>query len=118
MFGREELIKLAAQKQALLVESSVNRLVLQAEVGKLHSAVAWVNQATRVPRTLAPLLLILAPLAGFVLARGFRRSSSWLDRGAKALKWLGPLYCLWKRFATHWQPTEAANPPPAPSRES
>lgn len=113
MFGREELIKLAAQKQALLVESSVNRLVLQAEVGKLHSAVAWVNQATRVPRTLAPLLLILAPLAGFVLARGSRGSGSWLNQAAAALKWLGPLYGLWKRFSARRQQAEAKNPPPA-----
>jgi hypothetical protein len=111
--GRKELDKLAAQKQALLVESAVNRLVLQAEFQNLRSATAWVDEAVRGPRKLAPLLLILAPIAGFLLVRKSRRSDSWLNRATAALKWLGPLYGLWKRFSARRRQAEAANPPPA-----
>ena len=99
MFGREELDKLNVQKQALLLESSLNRLALQTEVQRLRSATAWAGEATRASRQFAPLLLLLAPLAGFLLARKGRRADSWLGRLMAAVKWIAPLYHLWKRFA-------------------
>ncbi len=99
MFGRKELDKLALEKQTLVAESGLNRLAVQAELQNLRSAVAWVNEATRWPRKLGPLLTLLAPLVGFLLARGSRRPASWFSRVAAAVKWLGPLYTLWKSFS-------------------
>jgi hypothetical protein len=110
VFGRQELEKLAAQKQALLVESSVNRLALQAELQNLRSATAWLKPLTGGAGELAPRLLLLAPIAGFLLARLSRGSGSWLSRAATAAKWAGPLYGLWKRFAAARRHSEPGQP--------
>ena len=117
MFGREELDNLAAQKHALLVESSLNRLVLQAECRNLRSATAWVRGVAGRSGERTPLLLLLAPLAGFLLTRFSRRPDSWLSRVAAAAKWIGPLigplYGLWQGISATRRQTEAENPPPA-----
>ncbi len=99
MLGRKELDKLSQQKQALLVESGLNRVALQAEIQGLRSAAAWLKEATGLSRELAPLLVLLAPFAGFLLVRRPRRRSSWLSRAVTGVKWAAPLYQLWKRFA-------------------
>ena len=110
MLGRKELDKLNLQKQALLLESSLNRAALQAEMRSLRSATTWVREATSVSHELAPLLALLAPVAGFFVARGARRSASWFNRIVTALKWIGPLYGLWKRFAPERNEAEAGDP--------
>lgn len=110
MLGRKELDKLNLQKQALLLESGLNRVALQAEIHSLRSATAWVREATSASRELTPLLLLLAPLGGFLLARGSRRPSSWLSRIVTAVKWIGPLYGLWKSFARGQKEAEAGKP--------
>ena len=99
MLGRQDLDKLNLHKQALLLESSLNRLALQAEIKSLRSATLWVSDATRASREFAPLLTILAPLAGFLLARGSRRPDSWFNRLVGAVKWIVPLYRLWKSLS-------------------
>ena len=110
MLGREELDKLALEKQTLVAESGLNRLVLQAEIQNLRSATAWVSEATRWPRKAGPLLLLLAPLAGFLLTRLSRRPDSWFNRVTAAAKWIGPLYTLWRSFFTSRTETEAGEP--------
>ncbi len=109
MFGQEELDRLAQRKQVLLLEGELNRLALQADLNVLRTTAAWVNKATEVPRKLGPLLL-LAPLAGFLLARGSRTSESWFGRAVAAARWVGPLYTLWKRFAAARREAEPAGP--------
>lgn len=96
MLGGKELERLNLHKQMLVLESGLNRLKLQAEVRHLRCAVAEIRGASR---KRAPLLLVLAPLAGFLLARGVRRSGSWLNRLAAAAKWIGPAYTLWRSLA-------------------
>jgi hypothetical protein len=110
VFGRAELEKLAREKQALVAESELNRLLLRAELQHLRAATAWVSEAARWPQKTGPLLLLLAPLAGFVLARLPRRSDSWLSRVSAAAKWIGPLYSLWKGFAASRTKAEAGEP--------
>ena len=110
MLGRKELDKLNLQKQALLLESSLNRAALQADIRSLRSATTWVREATSVSRELAPLLALLAPVAGFLLARRARRSASWFGRVVTAVKWVGPLYGLWKRFSPGRQEAEVGKP--------
>jgi hypothetical protein len=99
VFGRKELEQFRLQKQALVLESSLNRHALRAEFQNLRSAAAWMSNATRAPRQLAPLWVVLAPLAGFFLVRSFRRPHSLFNRVAAAAKWIGPLYTLWQRFS-------------------
>ena len=110
MLGRKELEKLNLQKQALLLESSLNRAALQAEIRSLRSATAWVREATSLSRELTPWLTLLAPVAGFLVARGTRRSGSWLSRILTAAKWIGPLYGLWRRFAPAGNDSQAGDP--------
>jgi hypothetical protein len=110
MLGRKELAILDQQKQALLLESGLNRAALQTEVQSLRSATAWVSKVTSASRGMAPLLVVLAPLAGFLLARGSRRSHSWLSRMMALAKWGVPVYRLWKRFSGRQSEPEARTP--------
>jgi len=99
VFGRKELDKLEQEKRTLVAESGLNRLVLRAEIQNLCDATAWLGEATRWPRKARPLMLLLAPVAGFLLTKASRRPDSWLNRLTAAAKWIGPLYSLWKTFA-------------------
>jgi hypothetical protein len=99
VLGRKELDKLNVQKQALLLESGLNRAALQADLRNLRSVNAWVSGAARASRQFTPLLLLLAPVAGLLLGRGFRRTDSWLSRVVAVVKWIGPLYQLWRSFS-------------------
>jgi hypothetical protein len=99
VLGREELDKLAIQKQALLVESGMNRLALQAELNSLRSGTTWLSTATGGAGKFTSLLPVVASVAGFLLARRARRSGSRLSQAAAVLKWIGPLYGLWQWFS-------------------
>lgn len=100
MLGREELDKLNLRKQALLLESELNRVAFRAEVQTLRSATSWVSDATRASREFAPLLPVLAPLADLFLTRRSRRSDSWLSRVTEAMRLVLPLYRLWKGLSS------------------
>ncbi len=113
MLGRKELAQLALEKQALVAESGLNRLALQAEMQNLRSTTAWVSEAVRLPQRAGPLLLLLAPLAAFILTRLSRRPDSWLNRLTTAARWIGPLYTLWKQFSA--MRTEEAEPTEEPA---
>jgi hypothetical protein len=106
VFGRQELDQLALEKQVLVAESGVNRLAVQAELQNLRSATAWVSGVARWPRK-PGLLLVLAPLAGFLLARVSRREDSRFKRVLAVAKWIGPLYRLWKSFSASRKEAEA-----------
>ena len=110
MFGREELDKLNVQKQALLLEISLNRLALRAELRNLCSAAAWTSEATRASRRFAPVLLLLAPLAGFLLGRRGQGTGSWFGRLSAAIQWIAPLYRFWKAFAPGRKQPSAKEP--------
>jgi hypothetical protein len=69
-----------------------------------------VSEAARWPRKAGPLLLLLAPLAGFLMAKGSRRPDSWLNKLAVAAKWIGPLYTLWKSFSASRREAEDGEP--------
>ena len=110
MFGRKELDKLILERQTLVAESGLHRLTFQAELQNLRSATAWVSEAARWPRKAGPLLLVLAPLADFLLTRISRREDSWFKRVSGAIKWIGPLYTLWKSFSASRKEAEAGEP--------
>jgi hypothetical protein len=97
-------------RRTLVAESGLNRLVLQAEIQNLRDATAWVSEAARWPRKAGPLLLLVAPLAGFLMAKGSRRPDSWLNKLALAAKWIGPLYTLWKSFSASRTQAETGDP--------
>ena len=107
MLGRTELASLDQQKQVLLRESELNRVMFEREVRSLRSATAWVRDVTSASRELAPLLVVLAPLAGFLVVRGSRRKNSWLSRLMALAKWGAPLYRLWKSVSARRSEPEA-----------
>jgi hypothetical protein len=98
MVGRAQLDSLQLRKQALILESELNRIALRAESQNLRSATKWVGHATQTCRKLPPWLLLLAPVAGFLVVRSLRRPASALSRFASMLKWVQPLYSLWRGF--------------------
>lgn len=99
MFGRQELARLHLQKQALVMESDLNRFVLQNEYRNLRAATAWIGDARSAWHKLRPLLYLLAPLLGFLAVRGARRSESRWGGLAAIVKWIQPIYTLWKNFS-------------------
>ena len=97
MFGRNEIVRLELQKQALVLESGLRRLELQEEVQNFRSALAGIG---RLGKKGAPFLMLLAPVAGFLLARGVRQQPmTWLGRLTKLTKFIGPAYALWRSFS-------------------
>ena len=77
-----------------MLESGLNRLALRAECQNLRAATAGLGGRVKA----GGWWLVLAPVAGFLATRLVRRSESTLGRGLSALKWLLPLYDLWKSF--------------------
>ena len=111
MLGRKELVTLDQQRQVLLLASGLNRLTLQAEFQHLRSATAWVREVTGASKQMAPLLSVLAPLVGFLLARNSRRQGSRFGRLMAVAKWVGPLYRLWKGVSAIRREPEARESP-------
>jgi hypothetical protein len=107
---RKELDRLALEKRALVAESGLHRLAVQLELQNLRAATAWVSEAARWPRTHGGVMMVLAPLVGFLLSKVCRHSDSWFNRVAAAVKWIGPLYTLWKSFPASRDKPEAGEP--------
>jgi hypothetical protein len=100
MFGREELEQLRLQKQALVLESGLHRHMLQADFYKLRSSLPTLSNAARAPRRFLPLLVVLAPLAGFFMVRKLRAPTSLFKRLLTMAKWIGPAYSLWRTYSS------------------
>jgi hypothetical protein len=111
MFGGERIATLHARKQALILESALNRLTLRNDWQNVRSAAAWAGQAVETGRKLRPWLLLLAPLAGFLAVRSLRRPSPAPSRLMTLLKLIQPLSLLWASFA---RPTRESDPPAGP----
>ncbi len=107
MLSKEELERLHQQKQALLLESTVNRLALEAEWKNLQAGVTRLSQAVRSPRWLVPVMVLAPALAGFLLVRGRPRPGSLFRRAVSLVKWVIPLYKLWRSFAKSPTPAQS-----------
>ncbi len=104
----QTVVSLQARKQALLLESRLNRLALQAEWQDLRAATGWVADAAQACRTVKPWLLLLAPVAGVLLGRGFLRSNGLLSRLVGLFKLIRPLLAVWKTLAGTERRVDAA----------
>ncbi len=92
------LEELRRRKEVLLLESNLNRLRFQSELQNLRQTANPFGGITSQGRSLFPLLVLLAPVFGFLTFRSIRRADSWPSRIAYAAKLLVPLLHLWKRF--------------------
>lgn len=103
MLGKQERARLSQQKEALVLESELNRVLLLAELQNLRESaepLGRLSQLTRVVPKPNLLLLALAPVAGLLLARILKVSDSWVGRLASATKVLLPFLQAWKNMAS------------------
>ncbi len=98
MFGTGPVEELRAKKEALLLESSLNRLKLQADLQSLRGLMNPAAGLAGKAQGLLPWLTLLAPLAGFFAFRGLRRSGSFTGKLASAARLGLQAYQLWRRF--------------------
>lgn len=99
MAGTRAIDDLQLRKQALVLESDLNRLALDAEWQHLRAASTWMGEAAQIHSQVRPWLLLLAPLGGILAARGVRHSKGMLGRLLAAVKWIRPLWAAWKTFS-------------------
>jgi hypothetical protein len=86
------------RKQALLLESHLNRIALQMECENLRAATRPLHQVASVAHRMGPWLLPLAPLAGFLAAGFLRKRSGLLGTVGSLLRSLPPVLALWQQF--------------------
>lgn len=96
MLGTKRLSEFELRKQALLLESNLNRLALRVEFQHLCRAGAWMDRLGGVRSVIKPWALPLAPLAGIAVALRRRGRFGWLGRLTKAVVVLTPLIKLWR----------------------
>ena len=87
------LRQLQTRKRELLLESELNRQVLRVEAGKLlvraeqfKRGYGWANSAWK----------WAAPLAGFLLARRFKKTAGVFAKGSLLVTVLGTLWKWWE----------------------
>src|ERR1051325_3926387 len=62
-------ISLAQKKRELLVRSEMYRQTMRLELNQVQASLSWVPRSLKIVRTIAPLLVLAAPLAGFFFAK-------------------------------------------------
>lgn len=72
MFGNQELERLEARRQNLLVQSELHRRLLALDWASTRASAWWVEAGVDWVRRLRPLLLVVAPLVGFWFVRKAR----------------------------------------------
>jgi hypothetical protein len=98
MFGKQDMTALQLHKKALLLESELNRLALQAECERLKEAAGWLSWIKDARRQITPWALVLAPLAGVALALRLRRPASADGFLSRALRLAPSLIRLWRTW--------------------
>jgi hypothetical protein len=69
MAGKREIASLEEYKRELLARSEVHRQNLALHTKELQSSFAWVPRTVGAARSIAPILAVAAPIAGFFFAR-------------------------------------------------
>ena len=98
MLKSQELNQLQARKAQLIAVSDLQRRTLAGSCGELREKLAWIEVGVEVAGRSRPVLALIAPIAGFLLARGWRKgigfasmlTTTWTV-GRQALR-------LWKNF--------------------
>lgn len=73
MFGKTELEHLRKQKDRLVLQSDANRLRLAAELRRLRSPEAWLNEAGNLARRHPVWTTALATAAGVLAVKALRK---------------------------------------------
>ena len=104
MFDRKELTALRLRKQALLLESQMNRLALCLEYQQWRAAGGLAGRARETWHQFRPWAVLLAPVAGLLLVVGLRSRPKtpgslfkWAAAIPSLLRWWRLLSGLFKR---------------------
>ena len=100
MLGGKELKGLELRRRELVLQSTLNRLALRMELHNLQTALRPADRVVSSVRAAGPWLMVLAPLAGIIAARGLRGNGSGFSKLIGLLKYLQPILALWKQFKT------------------
>jgi hypothetical protein len=98
MFGRRKLKSLELRRRELVLRSSLNRLAIQVELQNVQAALRPAERIIDSVRAAQPWLMVLAPLAGILAARGLRANGAGLSRAIQALKYIPSLLGLWRQL--------------------
>ena len=96
MFGRQELKTLRLRKQALLLQSGLNRLTFQVEIARWREVGGLLGFINGRSGKLKVWALALAPMAGAMVGLGFRRSRKVLGSLATVIAVAKPLIRFWR----------------------
>ncbi len=108
MLNTAEIKELSAQKRLLVAESELNRHALKNEFGRLRSA------AGNLPDLLQPgrsSMLLLAPLAGFVMSSVGKPFKGLLKKAVVAWQLFRVVKRLLSALSTRTPAVEESNPP-------
>jgi hypothetical protein len=104
--------ELQLRKQALLLESELNRAALRADLARLSASAAWVDEAIGFARQSKPLVVALGAGAGLLLARRLTGAQGGGGMVSRLLRWGQMAYTVWQGVSS-WR-RRNAEPPPAP----
>jgi hypothetical protein len=88
--------QLEFRREELLAKSQINRQTLALEWQQIKVSLAWARSGIELAKSLRPLWVLLAPLAGIAAARQWRSVKGLWHKGR--LLWLiaGRLRALWQ----------------------
>jgi len=95
----ETLESLRLRRQALLIESNLNRLDLSREFEGVRSHFQWLVEPADSARESTPLLAAIAPLAGMFASRLLRTNRAGNSKFTLLLDTLRIGWPLWRQFA-------------------
>jgi hypothetical protein len=98
-----EIDDLTTRKRLLAAECESHRRALAREFNQLQSSAAALAQPVRSVLSVSSLLVLAAPLAGFVLGRRKGRSRNWLKMGLLGWQLLRRFQPLWGQFRKRCQ---------------
>ncbi len=96
MFIGPQVRELQLRRQELLAESQINRHTLILEWQHLKTSLAWARTSFEVVKSLQPLWVLLAPVAGLVAARKWRSVQGWWHRGTLVWRIASRFLAAWR----------------------
>jgi hypothetical protein len=88
--------QLALRREELLAESRINRQTLALEWQHIGVSLAWARSGMELAKSLRPLWMLLAPLAGVAAARQWRSIQGLWRKGRLLWSIVGRLRALWQ----------------------
>jgi hypothetical protein len=95
VFAFTELDQLETRKQELLLESELHRQTLALQWQGLKVSVSWMRTGIDLVRSLQPLWVVAAPMAGLFLGRQWKSGSGWWRKALFVWRWGKKIYLAW-----------------------